>query len=26
LVARYHAMAKSLGFEGHITWAEEMLG
>ena len=26
LVQRYLEMAKSLGFEGHITWAEEMLG
>ncbi len=25
LVSRYHAMAKSLGFEGHIAWAEAML-
>jgi hypothetical protein len=24
LVSRYRAMAKSLGFEGHIAWAEEM--
>ena len=22
---RYRDMAKTLGFEGHITWAEEML-
>ena len=25
LVGRYHAMAKSLGFEGHIAWAEAMV-
>jgi class 3 adenylate cyclase len=25
LVGRYHAMAKSLGYEGHIEWAEAML-
>ena len=25
LVSRYHAMAKSLGFEGHIAWAEAMI-
>jgi class 3 adenylate cyclase len=25
LVIRYHAMAKSLGFEGHIDWAESMI-
>ena len=24
LVGRYRAMAESLGFEGHIAWAEEM--
>jgi ATP/maltotriose-dependent transcriptional regulator MalT len=24
LVSRYRAMAESLGFEGHIVWAEEM--
>ena len=24
LVDRYHVMAKSLGFEGHIAWAEAM--
>jgi hypothetical protein len=24
LVERYRAMAKSLGFEGHIAWAEAM--
>ena len=24
LVGRYRAMAKSLGFEGHIDWAEAM--
>jgi hypothetical protein len=24
LVSRYHAMAESLGFEGHIAWAEAM--
>jgi hypothetical protein len=24
LVSRYRAMAKSLGFEGHIAWAEAM--
>jgi hypothetical protein len=24
LVCRYRAMAESLGFEGHITWAEAM--
>jgi hypothetical protein len=23
-VDRYHAMAKSLGFEGHIAWAEAL--
>jgi hypothetical protein len=26
LVSRYLAMAKSLGFEGHIAWAEAMIG
>jgi hypothetical protein len=25
LVGRYRAMAKSLGFEGHIAWAETMI-
>ena len=25
LVNRYRAMAKSLGFEGHIAWAEAMI-
>ena len=25
LVSRYRAMAKSLGFEGHIAWAEAMV-
>ena len=25
LVDRYHAMAESLGFEGHIAWAEAMV-
>ncbi len=25
LVGRYHEMAKSLGFEGHIAWAEAMI-
>jgi class 3 adenylate cyclase len=25
LVSRYHAMAESLGFEGHIDWAEAMI-
>ena len=25
LAGRYHAMAKSLGFEGHIDWAEAMI-
>jgi len=25
LAGRYHAMAKSLGFEGHIAWAEAMV-
>jgi hypothetical protein len=25
LVSRYHAMAKSVGFEGHIAWAEAMI-
>ena len=25
LVSRYRAMAQSLGFEGHIAWAEAML-
>ncbi len=25
LVSRYRAMAKSLGFEGHIGWAEAMI-
>jgi hypothetical protein len=25
VAARYHAMAESLGFEGHIAWAEEMI-
>jgi len=24
LVCRYRAMAESLGFEGHIAWAEAM--
>ena len=24
LVSRYRAMATSLGFEGHMTWAEAM--
>ena len=24
LVSRYRAMAESLGFEGHMKWAEEM--
>jgi hypothetical protein len=26
LVSRYRAMAESLGFEGHIAWAEAMAG
>ncbi len=26
LVSRYRSMAKSLGFEGHIAWAEAMTG
>jgi hypothetical protein len=26
LVRRYRAMAESLGFEGHIAWAEAMAG
>jgi class 3 adenylate cyclase len=26
LVSRYRAMAESLGFEGHIAWAEAMIG
>ena len=25
LVVRYRAMAESLGFEGHIAWAEAMI-
>ena len=25
LVSRYHAMAESLGFEGHIAWAGSMI-
>ena len=25
LVSRYHTMAESLGFQGHIAWAEAML-
>ena len=25
LLSRYHAMAQSLGFEGHIAWAEAMI-
>jgi hypothetical protein len=25
LVSRYRAMAESLGFEGHIDWAEAMI-
>jgi hypothetical protein len=25
LVTRYRTMAQSLGFEGHIAWAEEMI-
>jgi class 3 adenylate cyclase len=25
LLSRYHAMAESLGFEGHIAWAEAMI-
>ena len=25
LVSRYRAMAESLGFEGHIAWAEAMI-
>ena len=25
LASRYHAMAESLGFEGHIDWAKAML-
>jgi hypothetical protein len=25
LVSRYHAMAESLGFEGHTAWAEAMI-
>jgi hypothetical protein len=25
LVSRYRAMAESLGFEGHIAWAEAMV-
>ena len=25
LVSRYREMAKSLGFEGHIAWAEAMI-
>jgi len=24
-VSRYRAMAESLGFEGHIAWAEAMI-
>ena len=24
LVGRYGAMAESLGFDGHVAWAEEM--
>jgi hypothetical protein len=26
LFDRYHAMAKSIGYEGHITWADAMAG
>jgi len=26
LVSRYHAMAQSLGFEGHMAWAMAMIG
>ena len=26
LVSRYRAMAESLGFEGHIAWADAMIG
>ena len=26
LVGRYHAMAQSLGFEGHMAWAMAMIG
>jgi len=26
LAKRYHALAESLGFEGHIDWAEAMIG
>jgi hypothetical protein len=25
LVSRYRAMAESLGFEGHIAWADAMI-
>jgi hypothetical protein len=25
LVSRYRAMAESLGFEGHVAWAEAMI-
>jgi hypothetical protein len=25
LVSRYHAMAESLGFEGHLAWANTMM-
>ena len=25
LAGRYHAMAETLGFEGHIAWAEAMV-
>jgi hypothetical protein len=25
LVSRYRAMAESLGFEGHIAWAQAMI-
>jgi len=26
LASRYRAMAESLGYEGHIAWAEAMVG
>lgn len=26
MVRRYRAMAESLGFDGHIAWAEAMIG
>jgi hypothetical protein len=25
LAARYHAMAKAHGYEGHLAWAEQMI-